>query len=359
MPRVTPKWVTELSRCEIFVFGSNIEGHHGGGAACTAYEKFGAVWGQGVGRQGQSYAIPTMHGGLKEIKPYVDEFIEYVKAHPMNRFLLTRVGCGIAGFTDEQMAPLFAEALDLVNVTLPEEWIPILVSLPQSPEKEVETPEVITEEGLTALCRDHLYEISVGIRVNLPSIRIRYVIGRDKFGYANFGNFFFMGPVLYVIERGEEWKEQHNQAIFLDVFRDECKGRGYVHRAIFAGINTGKKDVNGQYIYTGDVVVSENIGTPAGVSAMHFDSEYSIICDNHSFPLSRMKGIKRVGTVFYRLDEDDIESVTSRCVRLTCQGAPSTEELLTMAKMTPNFDKNFQQYKLLDILGAEFHWADQ
>ena len=118
--RFTPDRVERLSNCEIFVFGSNIEGEHMGGAARFACEKFGAEWGVGVGRTGQTYAIPTMHGGVDVIKPYVDEFVEYAKAHPELKFLVTRVGCGIAGFRDKDIAPLFAECVALENVFLPE-----------------------------------------------------------------------------------------------------------------------------------------------------------------------------------------------------------------------------------------------
>lgn len=125
--RIIPEWIETLSEDEVFVFGSNLEGMHGGGAARMAYERFGAVWGQGVGRQGQCYAIPTMHGGLDVIKPYVDDFVEYARCHPENRFLLTRVGCGIAGFADGEMAPLFAAVLDLPNVYVPREWLAFLV----------------------------------------------------------------------------------------------------------------------------------------------------------------------------------------------------------------------------------------
>ena len=98
--RFIPDWVEHLSKCEVFVFGSNIEGMHMGGAARVAYEKFGAEWGVGDGPTGRCYAIPTMHGGLEAIRPYAEKFIAYAKTHPMNRFLLTRVGCGIAGFKD-------------------------------------------------------------------------------------------------------------------------------------------------------------------------------------------------------------------------------------------------------------------
>lgn len=124
--RITPPLITHLSPGEIFVFGSNLLGHHGGGAALCAYKKFGAIWGVGAGIQGQSYGIPTMHGGVPAIKPYVDDFVEYARQHPENRFLLTRVGCGIAGFRDEEIAPLFAAALDMPNVTFPMEWLRLL-----------------------------------------------------------------------------------------------------------------------------------------------------------------------------------------------------------------------------------------
>ena len=119
----TPGMISALKDNEIFVFGSNLGGMHGGGAARAAYNCFGAVWGQGVGLQGQSYAIPTMQGGVETIKPYVDEFIEFTQAHPELKFLVTRIGCGIAGFRDEQIAPLFAAAIDQDNIILPREFV--------------------------------------------------------------------------------------------------------------------------------------------------------------------------------------------------------------------------------------------
>ena len=122
----TPERITELKPNEIFVFGSNLAGAHGGGAARLAYNRFGAIWGQGVGLQGQSYGIPTMHGGVEAIKPYVDEFIEFAKEHQELKFLVTKIGCGIAGFTIEEIAPLFREAIDVENVILPEDFVEVL-----------------------------------------------------------------------------------------------------------------------------------------------------------------------------------------------------------------------------------------
>ena len=121
--RVSPDMIRNLNAQEIFVFGSNLQGMHGGGAARVAVSKFGAIMGQGVGIQGQSYAIPTMQGGVEIIQPYVDEFIEFAKAHSEYKFLVTRIGCGIAGFTDSEVAPLFKEALTVENIYLPESFL--------------------------------------------------------------------------------------------------------------------------------------------------------------------------------------------------------------------------------------------
>ena len=125
-PAFTPEHITVLAADEIFVFGSNLGGNHGGGAALVAWKKFGAIYGQGVGLQGQSYGIPTMQGGVETIAPFVDEFIEFAKAHPEYVFYVTRIGCGIAGFTDREIAPLFKKALHLKNVCLPETFVKLL-----------------------------------------------------------------------------------------------------------------------------------------------------------------------------------------------------------------------------------------
>ena len=124
--RISPDRINDLNEIEIFVFGSNLQGSHGGGAAAIAAKKFGAIWGQGVGLQGQSYGIPTMHGGISSIKPYVDEFIEFAKNNPQLNFLVTRIGCGIAGFSEEEMAPLFENATSLENVYLPDSFLDII-----------------------------------------------------------------------------------------------------------------------------------------------------------------------------------------------------------------------------------------
>lgn len=130
-PAVTPRQISHLRPGEIFVFGSNIRGQHAGGAAAAAVRHFGAVWGQGVGLQGQSYAIPTMEGGVDYIKQFVDEFIkrfvvrkseitEKTDHSKIPFFYVTPIGCGIAGFHPRDIAPLFRECKDAFNVALPQ-----------------------------------------------------------------------------------------------------------------------------------------------------------------------------------------------------------------------------------------------
>ncbi|WP_455586784.1 A1S_2505 family phage non-structural protein [Bacteroides sp.] len=124
--RITPNRISELKPNEIFVFGSNLQGYHGGGAARLAMDKWGAVWGQGVGLQGQTYAIPTMQGGTETIRPYVDRFIEFAKNDSEKTFLVTEIGCGIAGFKPTDIAPLFRKATHVPNIWLPQRFWEVL-----------------------------------------------------------------------------------------------------------------------------------------------------------------------------------------------------------------------------------------
>ena len=128
---ITEDVITKLSNNEIFVFGSNEAGRHGKGAAKTAM-KWGAVYGQAEGLQGRTYGIPTVNASISKsltvdkIKIYVDRFIEFTKAHPELHFLVTEIGCGLAGLNIKQIAPLFKETTSLENVSLPRRFIRIL-----------------------------------------------------------------------------------------------------------------------------------------------------------------------------------------------------------------------------------------
>jgi len=126
----TPDYIDTLLPKQMFVFGSNALGYHTGGASGTARKKFGAVWGQAEGLQGQCYAIPVDYGKNvrkdKEVKEAVERFIAFAKANPDLFFLVTRVGCGIAGYHDEEIAQFFVGALELKNVSLPKSFVDAL-----------------------------------------------------------------------------------------------------------------------------------------------------------------------------------------------------------------------------------------
>ena len=120
--RVAPEWIEWLDDDEIFVFGSNILGFHDGGASEQALYRFGATYGQPEGPQGQSYAIPTDGVLYYDLKSYVLKFIEYARQHPHQKFLLTKIGCGTAGYDVTQIAPFFRDAVNVPNILLPLEF---------------------------------------------------------------------------------------------------------------------------------------------------------------------------------------------------------------------------------------------
>jgi hypothetical protein len=122
--RTTPQNISDLSENHVFVFGSNLSGRHGKGAAKTALG-WGAKWGQAKGLQGRTYGIPTKDASIRrtltieEIKPFVDEFISFARANKNLTFLVTEIGCGLAGLKPKEVAPLFKEAVQVVNIHLP------------------------------------------------------------------------------------------------------------------------------------------------------------------------------------------------------------------------------------------------
>ena len=123
--KLTSEEITKLAPHEIFVFGSNLQGQHVGGAAKIAYEKFGAEWGMEEGETGKTYAIPTVdfttesQMELEDIKMFVHRFIEHVKVNANKKYIVTAIGCGIAGFKPSEIAPMFSECLFIGNVSLP------------------------------------------------------------------------------------------------------------------------------------------------------------------------------------------------------------------------------------------------
>ena len=230
----TSERITELKPNEIFVFGSNLAGSHGGGAARLAYNRFGAIWGQGVGLQGQSYAIPTMQGGVETIKPYVDEFITFAKEHAEYKFFVTRIGCGIAGFTDAEIAPLFAKAYYMSNIVLPEEFVEVL-------RKAIRLPETWNCEFIFTA-----EDVSVLKSLSTAKERIEYrnsLIKENKFKLSNAwanmpcGKFVKNGNTLIGFEPAEDniWRRPHPAGLIGNELFPVVSTRMTLEHLIFPG----------------------------------------------------------------------------------------------------------------------------
>jgi hypothetical protein len=130
--KYTPERVTKLKDNQVFVFGSNTAGKHGRGAALTALQKFGAIYGQGIGLQGQSYGVPTKDKklhilSLSTIDKYVRRFLKFATEHPELEFLVTKIGCGLAGYKYADIGPLFFDEYNpSSNIILPKEFYEVV-----------------------------------------------------------------------------------------------------------------------------------------------------------------------------------------------------------------------------------------
>lgn len=231
---------------------------------------------------------------------------------------------------------------------------------------------VFNEEMLSMLCKQNVVEIGSGNYKHRLCPRIRYVIGRDRFGYANFGDFFFWyDGGLYVWQQSEEFKEDHNTDIVEGFFGKPCEGRGYALRSIFAGIDTGYDDCNGSCMFTGDVVLVKGdngyeYGALCLASVCDLDGKgfYGFPLDNHSLTLDTCRQnnyhLERIGTIFYQLNpcEEPIaiwhQAVHYNNARCDLEQKKTRR---TMARYTPNFDQEEWKYLGLEVLGVEeFNW---
>lgn len=233
-------------------------------------------------------------------------------------------------------------------------------------------PRVLNEDILSFLCNKHKGEIGLGSKKDCPRMRIRYVMDKNRFGYADFGDFFFWEDGgLYVWQQSEEFEEDHNPDIVEDYFGHSCEGRGYTLRSIFAGIDTGYDDSNGSRMFTGDVVLVKEpngyemealcLASPRGLIS---DGFYGFPLDNYSLTLDMCKegghNLERIGTIFYQLDPcEEPVFIWDKALTFNNTYRDKEEEsvLRTMARYTPNFDKEVWKYLGLEILGIEeFNW---
>ena len=233
------------------------------------------------------------------------------------------------------------------------------------------TSKVLNEKTLTFFCNKYKYEIGHGLYNIHPCPRIRYVIDRNQFGYADFGDFFFWRDGgLYVWQLNDDFIECHNPDIVKDYFGESCKGRGYAFRSIFAGIDTGYNDSNGKRMFTGDIVMvkehenSESMDLClASMVDIHRDGFYGFPLDNHCLTLGTCKinnyHLERIGTVFFQLDpcEEPVQ-ILDKALHYNNARCDTEARYVRqiMAKYTPNFDKEEWKYLGLEILGTEFDW---
>jgi hypothetical protein len=153
--RITPDNITDLKDNEVFVFGSNESGFHGAGAALMAKMKWGARERQGFGMVGQTFAIPTKDWDIEvlplpEIWDYVDRFLAFADSRPELNFMVTQIGCGLAGYTPAHIAPMFTDAMSMSNVWLPKEFIDVIrlqVREHGKTEQSSKSKEEATEKG--------------------------------------------------------------------------------------------------------------------------------------------------------------------------------------------------------------------
>ena len=365
----------------VFVYESHPGGTHTYGDAKIAKEQYGAVDGFCVGRHGNSYAIPTDFNTIEgEFTWIVEDFIAYAKQHDERKFIVSRIRCERSLINEEDIIPLFKDAFKLPNVQLSDEWFDELMSLMTLDDYEVypiRTDEdlvsrVMDDESLFYLCRKYRVEIGYGLDKMLPKVRIRYVLDNKKFGYADFGDYFFwVDNGLYVWHKEEEFSEDHNSDVVEDFFGHSCKGRGYTCRHIFAGIDTGFDDNEKSRMFTGDIVQvmypdGSEMGALCLASIVGEDGEgfYGFPLDNHSLTLQMCKEegyyLKRIGTVFYQLDNSEIPEPIWKKALTFNNNRWSKEEYenhLVMARYTPNYDQELWKYLGYEILGIdEFEW---
>ncbi len=353
--RIAPDHISCLKEDEVFVFGSNQKGHHAGGAAKIANEKFGAQWGVGEGPTGATYAIPSTFKSIDDILPHVYKFLQYAKENLQKKFLVTRVGCGTAGFYDNEMCALFKDALKLPNVFLPRKWVKLLLKDKMSFQQFLgNIPDdycymnAVTEEDLIKLSKRYRRQIVTGNKSDLPDIRIRYVKDEGEFGFVDFGDCFMIDSNHFYIftdtqNGGELVSNDYKLKPFL---KEENQRTEKLCRMVFAGIGTHYVDSNGDEIFTGDVLhlLDRNwyvaLGT-FGCNSENNIAQYAFVLDNHCLFPEDCHKMTRVGTVFFDLDIYRSINVSSLAHSYNCPFSyrMSDEERVMLAIHTPSFNQ--------------------
>ena len=227
----------------------------------------------------------------------------------------------------------------------------------------------VTSKKLKQLCNKYHYELCRGLKPDyLPKIRIRYVEERGKFGYADFGDFFFFDDDLFVWRSEDKFAGDHSQDVVDGEFNEMCSRLEYACRFLYAGIDTNFTDCNGEHIFVGDVLeITDNSGYKSQLALSHMpfkeNDVYCFVLDNHFLALEKClkEGltIMRIGTSFFQLDwnfsTEDMD-IKIRDFNGWCDSNEEHEEKVFMAKYTPNFDQETWKYYGLEIFGVEYNW---
>lgn len=234
---------------------------------------------------------------------------------------------------------------------------------------KIEASTVITSSRLKLLCNQYHYEICHGLKNNfLPKIRIRYVESKGKFGYAEFGDFFFVNDDLYVWKQGKEYADINNPDVVEDYFIKKCTRTEYACRFLYAGADTNFIDSNGEHIFVGDVLEIKNDFNKTQLALGHFPyyendkMTYCFVLDNHFLSLqecinNKDTSITRIGTSYFQLDWNFSTEDMNNKVRSFNGWHDSNKEhkdKVLMARYTPNFDQELWKYYGLEILGIEY-----
>lgn len=230
---------------------------------------------------------------------------------------------------------------------------------------------VITSSLLKNLCELYHEALCYGEKPScMPKIRIRYVEENGKFGYAEFGDFFFFADDLFVWREEEKFAEDHSKDVVDGLFNEKCTRTGYACRFLYAGADTNYVDSNGEHIFVGDVIEIKKEYGETELALGYFpycrqeDMKYCFVLDNHCLSLEDCAGrtdmrLTRIGTVYFQLDQN-LETEDMNQMFRDFNGWHDTnkehKEKVLMSRYTPNFDQEPWKYHGLETLGAEFNW---
>lgn len=233
-------------------------------------------------------------------------------------------------------------------------------------------------DDLKELCRQNIDEIfafaagypTIHCGDGLDDICVRYIMEENKFGYAWAGDFFFIDDCMYVISDDESFWDTNNpdmREILRDIFgKDYTREEKYVARVIFAGVRTPFKDDQGDWIYTGDIINANDGDIISGICAFPPFCEddlrpgepanYGLMLDNCMQPLVNCRTLKRLGTIFFNIEESTTEVSIEKEICGVVQHGVFDEKYLFCCQYTPSFYQEYWKYEGLEMLGVEYNW---